>query len=76
MPAPATTRAGTARRRSHTRLMRRATTSPTTPMPAHISWRLKMKYGLLPRCAWVWAVADSTITRPSMTKAVTTTAMT
>ena len=46
------------------------------PMPAHISWRLNRKYGLLPRCAWACAVADSTMTRPSIRKAVTTTAMT
>ena len=48
------------------------TSIPTRPMPAHVTWRLKMWYGLLPFAASTAADADSTITRPSITNTATT----
>ena len=44
-------------------------------MPAHIAWRLKIRYGELPRLASVTADADSTMTRPSITNTATTPAI-
>ena len=76
MPRPAMTSSGTDSRRSHVRLTRSAMTRPTVPRPAHISWRLKMLYGLRPFAASVCADADSTITRPSITNSVMMTART
>ena len=53
-----------------------ATSIPTTPIAAHVTWRLKMWYGLLPLAASTADDADSTITRPSMTNRATTTPIT
>ena len=67
---------GTDSRRTNARLIRWASHSPTRPMTAHTTWRLKTWYGLRPRDASVAAEADSTITSPSMTNSETTTART
>ena len=72
IPSPARTKSGMARRCTHARCMRIPTSMPTRPMPAHVTWRLKMWYGLLPLAASTDADAESTITRPSMTNTATT----
>ena len=53
-----------------------ATSIPTSPKAAHVTWRLKTWYGLLPFADSTADDADSTITRPSITNTATTTPIT
>ena len=62
--------------RIQSRRNRAPTRRPARPITAHVSWRLKMLYGLLPFADSTVAEADSTMTSPSSTKTTTTTAIT
>ena len=76
MPMPASTTSGMASRRTHVRCIRMPTSMPIRPIPAHVTWRLKMWNGLLPLDDSTAADADSTITSPSITNTATTMPMT
>ena len=76
IPSPATTRAGHGEPAQPQQVDAQGDEEPDHPDSRPHQLPVEQEERAPPRCAWAWAVAESTITRPSMRNAVTTTART